>query len=183
MKDFDIIGLHLAEDQANLFVESLHRYTGSSSIFIKRFMYSKEVANVDRDNVFDSAKILSELEKKSLSYGTTKYEEDIIYWIGYIYRYFAYVYEIPSKRIYQIVNADEMRKLYKAYHTMDPKFAIDRLLEAKNIKLDKSPEYQYQLYKRVIMQKDIEQEYRKSILKAKKEDRKKMKKYNPKDSF
>ena len=38
MKDFDIIGLHLAEDQANIFVESLHRYTGSSSIFIKRFM-------------------------------------------------------------------------------------------------------------------------------------------------
>ena len=76
-----------------------------------------------------------------------------------------------------------MRKLYKTYHTMDPKFAIDRLLEAKNIKLDKSPEYQYQLYKRVIMQKDFEQEYRKSIIKAKKEDRKKMKKYNPKDSF
>lgn len=165
MKEFDIIGLHLAEDQGNLFVESLSKYKGSSPIFIRRFMYSKEVAIIDRWNIFDSAQILSELEKKSLSYGTQKYDEDVIYWIGYIYRYFAYVYEIPSKRIYQIINADEMNKIYKVYHTMDPKFAIDRILEEKEISIDKSQDYQYQLYKKIIMQDDISNKYGKNMKK------------------
>lgn len=171
MKEFDRTGLKLAKAQANLFLESLSRYSGSSSIFIKRFMYSKEVMNVDRNNIFDSSKILLELESKNLSYGTKKYQEDIIYWIGYIYRYFAYTYEIPSKKIYEIVKPDEMNNMFVAYHTMDPKFAIDRMLEAKKINIEDSPEYQYQLYKQIIMQDDINNIYGKSAKRKKSKSR------------
>lgn len=161
MREFDDLGLQLAKSQANLFVESLSNYKGSSSVYIKNFMYSKEVANIDRNLEFDSAKITEELNKKKLSYGSKKYKEDVIYWIGYIYRYFAYVYEISSKQIYKIINADEMNKLYKVYHTMDPKFAIDRTLEYKEINLDKSVEYQYDLYRKIVMQEDISKKYKK----------------------
>lgn len=183
MREFDSKGLKLAKGQAYLFENSIKRYKGSSAIFIRSFMYSKEAQKIDRTLELDSASIIYSNNSDYLSKGTEKYEPDIIYWIGYIYRYWAYTFEMSSKQIYKIANAETMRSLYFAYHTMDPKFAIERILEEKEINIDKSFEYQCQLYKKIIMQKDIRQKYRKSVLKANKEDRKKMKKYNPKEKF
>ena len=51
----------------------------------------------------------------------------------HIYRYFAYVLAWESRRIYKIINATELRKLYVPYHTLDPLHAIERILEAKEI--------------------------------------------------
>lgn len=146
MREYDELGLQLAKSQATLFEESLLKYKGSSAIFIRNFMYSTEVEKVDRYLEFNSSDIINSLNNKDLTIGKNKYSPEIIYWIGYLYRYWAYVYEISSKRIYKIASADEMRKLYKTYHTMDPKVAINRILEEKGINNDNSYERQYELY-------------------------------------
>ena len=58
--------------------------------------------------------------------------------MGYIYRYWAYTYEITTKEIYKIIKAKELRSLYFPYHSLDPKVAIERILESKNIKKDEN---------------------------------------------
>ena len=60
-----------------------------------------------------------------------------MYWIGYIYRYLSYVYQIDSKNAYKIIKGTEFRHLFFAYHSLDPMNAIDRILEAKSLVLDK----------------------------------------------
>lgn len=67
------------------------------------------------------------------SYGKEKYSEDEMYWIGYIYRYWAYTSEKTSKQIYRIIKPKELRDLYYPYHSLDPAQAIERILEAKEI--------------------------------------------------
>lgn len=149
MREFDYTGLQLAKAQGNFFVESLQRYSGSSAIFIRKFMYLNESKQIDDYLVFDSARIVEELSDARLDLGKDKYDKDVIYWIGYIYRYWSYVYEISSKRIYRTINAEEMSKLYYVYHTMDPKKAIDTILETKGISYEMSFEAQYELFKRI----------------------------------
>lgn len=155
MRDFDELGLQLAKSQGNLFEESLLKYKGSSAIFIRNYMYSEEVSKIDKYLEFDSTNIINSLSRRNLDIGTIKYSPEIMYWIGYIYRYWAYVYEYSSKQIYKIANGDMMRKLYKAYHTMDPKIAINRILEEKDLVIDDSYEKQYEKYKQFVKEREI----------------------------
>ena len=51
-------------------------------------------------------------------YGTVKYTHNEMYWIGYIYRYFAITYEFTSARVYKIIKPKELRELFLPYHTL-----------------------------------------------------------------
>ena len=86
-------------------------------------------------------------------YGTVKYTHNEMYWIGYIYRYFAITYEFTSARVYKIVKPKELRELFLPYHTLDPSQAIERILEAKGLLLDEEAELQrqYEIFKRIRM--------------------------------
>ena len=81
------------------------------------------------------------------------YSKDVIYWIGYIYRYFAITYEFTSARVYKIVKPKELRELFLPYHTLDPSQAIERILEAKGLLLDEEAELQrqYEIFRRIRM--------------------------------
>ena len=86
------------------------------------------------------------------NYGSVKYSPEEMYWIGYIYRYFAYTYGKTSVQVYRIIKPKELRELYLPYHTMDPAQAIDRILEAKGIDnhSDASEELrQFDIFKRI----------------------------------
>ena len=74
-----------------------------------------------------------------------------MYWIGYLYRYFSYTYELPSTRVYKIVKPKELRGLFLPYHTLSIEQAIERILEAKGIKLNQEDEInrQFEIYKRI----------------------------------
>ena len=56
--------------------------------------------------------------------------------IGYIYRCWAYAYELSSKAVYKMCNVKDIHTVYYAYHTMDPLNAVQRLMEAKDIDPD-----------------------------------------------
>ena len=75
-------------------------------------------------------------------YGTVKYTRNEMYWIGYIYRYFAIICELTSVQVYKIIKPKELRGLFLPYHTMDPSQAVERILER-----------QYKIFKKIRMQK------------------------------
>lgn len=139
MKDIDVNGLFLCKYQAKTFVESLSYDASSSAMFIKRFMNSQVGKRFDKHSPLFEANSEQELidevnaEYNNKVYGKEKYTKDEIYWIGYIYRYWAYTTDFSSKYIYKIIPVQELVKLYYPYHTLDPADAIDRIYEAKGI--------------------------------------------------
>ncbi len=53
-----------------------------------------------------------------------------MHWIGYIYRYWAYISGRTSKEVYRLVKPGQLRRLYFPYHSLDPRQAIERISEA-----------------------------------------------------
>ncbi len=157
MKKIDKDGLVLCELQAKAFELSSEKIESSSAIFIRRFMNSEVARNMDSDDFLHfnigAKNMLDRInEEYGVSqYGSEKYTKDELYWMGYIYRYFAYTYDISSKQVYKIIKSKELRNLFLAYHTMDPKEAIARILEAKGINVDKKDDilWQYEIFRRI----------------------------------
>ena len=157
MKKMDKDGLLLCDLQGNTFELSLELTATSSEIFMRRFMYSKVAKSLDNESVLqmniqpkDIIKRIEE-EYKESKYGSVKYTKNEMYWIGYLYRYFSYTYELPSTRVYKIVKPKELRGLFLPYHTLSIEQAIVGLLEAKGIKLNQEDEInrQFEIYKRI----------------------------------
>lgn len=137
MKDFDRTGLQLCSLQAETFEKSVSCVDTSSEIFIRRFMNSDLAKLIDNKAIlmmnYRPDDLLEQIEEQygKSSYGSVKYRLDEMYWIGYIYRYYSYTYELSSVQIYKKIKPKELRRLYAPYHTLDPSQAIERILEAK----------------------------------------------------
>lgn len=58
------------------------------------------------------------------------YDEETLYWIGYIYRYWHFYTNEKSHDILRQASVKTMRVVYLMYHTMSPEMAIDRLKES-----------------------------------------------------
>lgn len=69
-------------------------------------------------------------ENPNIKTGTT-YDSESLFWIGYTYRYWHFLTKQDSKSIVQKCDAQMMHTLYPAYHTLDCKQAIERILEAQ----------------------------------------------------
>ncbi len=154
MRIIDRLGLLLCDLQGEVFEQSIGLAETSSEIFIRRFMYSKTAKMLDDETIIASntqAKDIVEMveeEYGASKYGSVKYSRDEMHWIGYLYRYFAYTYNISSKQVYKIVKPKELRKLYPAYHTLGVDQAIERILEAKGLKLQEDElRRQYEIFK------------------------------------
>lgn len=157
MKKISKDGLLLCELQAETFENSIDKIESSSEIFIRRFMKSEIAKRFDNESVLESniqANDVLELvieQYGASDYGSVKYTRNEIYWIGYIYRYFAFTYELTSAQVYKIVKPKELRGVFLPYHTMDPAQAVERILEAKGILTDENEELnrQYEIFKRI----------------------------------
>ena len=157
MKKISRDGLLLCELQAETFENSIDKIESSSEIFIRRFMKSEIAKRFDNESVLESniqANDVLELvieQYGASNYGSVKYTRNEIYRIGYIYRYFAFTYELASAQVYKIVKPKELREVFLPYHTMDPTQAIERILEAKGILTDENEELnrQYEIFKRI----------------------------------
>ena len=157
MKKIDKNCLLLCDLQATAFECSVDRMESSSEIFIRRFMKSEIAKRFDNESVLETniqANDILQLvdEEYGVSdYGSVKYTHNEMYWIGYIYRYFAVTYELTSPQVYKIVKPKELRGFFLPYHTMDPAQAIERILEAKEMLIDEDMELkrQYEIFKRI----------------------------------
>lgn len=139
MREFDENGLKLCRYQAELFKESLVKTQCSSPVFLRRFMYSKTAERMDKEGflfeAISTSDAIEEIEHEygESAYGKIKYTGEELYWMGYLYRFWAYTFEINSKAVYRIIKPDELRKLYFPYHSLDPMQAIERIRESKGI--------------------------------------------------
>ena len=157
MKKIDNDGLLLCEMQAKAFELSGIEQSTSSAVFIRRFMNSDVAKQLDNMAVLRSnmqaADILTLIDEEygKSEYGSVKYSLNELYWIGYIYRYYAYTYDKTSKQVYKIVKPKELRDLFLPYHTMDPAQAIDRILEAKGLVNtdDYEERRQFEIFKKI----------------------------------
>lgn len=156
MKKMDSDGILLCELQGATFELSLEKVETSSLIFIRRFMNSEVVKLLDNGSILQTnlqpQDIIEYIEEEyhELKYGKEKYTNNEMYWIGYLYRYFSYTYELSSYRVYKMVKPKELRNLYLPYHTLSVEQAIERILEAKNIQLEVDDiEKQFEIYKKI----------------------------------
>lgn len=139
MRKFDTDGLSLSKRQGDIFEKSMTKFGGSSEVFVRRFMLSKIAKDFDSLSFLGVAmsdgEVFDELDRQygESNYGKGKYGSEALYWVGYIYRYFCYTYEIDSKTAYKLIKPRELFSRYYVYHTFDPAFAIDRILEEKGI--------------------------------------------------
>lgn len=139
MREFDESGLKLCRYQGELFEMSLVKTQCSSPVFLRRFMYSKTAERMDRESfLFEALTIPDAIEEIEYEYGKTdygkiKYSQEEMYWMGYIYRYWAYTCEMSSKAVYRLIKPEELKKLYFPYHSLDPEQAIERIKESKGI--------------------------------------------------
>ena len=139
MRKIDSLGLKLCSFQAQLFEESLDKCECSSRIFVRRYLNSNLAKRMDNGGfLFESLTITDALDEINQQYGEStygkeKYTVEQMHWIGYIYRYWSYTYELTSKQIYKKIKPEQMKKLYFPYHSLDPRQAIERILEATGI--------------------------------------------------
>ena len=146
MKKIDKDGLILCEIQAKVFEKSIDKENCSSGIFVRRFMNSEICEKMDGiyflEETCSVEQVFKEINEEygESTYGRTKFSKNELYWMGYIYRYFAYVCQLSSRNIYKIINATELRDLYYPYHTLDPQNAVERILEAKDYIILETPE-------------------------------------------
>lgn len=150
-------GLLLCKLQAEAFENSVNRMDTSSEIFVRRFMKSKIAKRLDNESILESNIQPNDIldlinEEYGISnYGSVKYTANEMYWIGYIYRYFAATYDMTSAQVYKLVKPKELRGLFLPYHTLDPVQAIERILEAKGLLSNEEEELkrQYQIFRSV----------------------------------
>ena len=94
-------------------------------------------AAVSLDDTYDRLQwageeyILEELEDeaKGLKKAGTIYDREVMYWAGYVYRYWHYYTNETSREIYQIADAKTMNDCWLGFHTLDVELAIEDLKE------------------------------------------------------
>ena len=103
--------------------------------FIQAFMNSRTAAALD--DTYDRLQwageeyILEELndEVGGLKKVGTLYSVEVMYWAGYLYRYWHYYTGESSKAIFQTAGAEILNDCWLGFHTLDVEMAIDDLKE------------------------------------------------------
>lgn len=134
MKNFTPEKRQLCDIQGRLFELALTQGYDCPT-FIKAFMNSQTAAALDdtydRLHWAGEKYILEELneEMDGLLKSNNTYSREVMYWTGYVYRYWHYYTEETSKQIYQIADAELMNSCWLGFHTLDVEMAIDDLHE------------------------------------------------------
>ena len=131
----DELQLKLCDIQGRLFELSAEKKLPSAA-FIKTFMTSETAKALDsrynRMQWMGEEYLLEEILSsagEALSGAGEVYQKDVLYWIGYIYRYWQYYTGESSAKILRQASATTMKHNYLMFHTMDPVVAIEDLKE------------------------------------------------------
>lgn len=136
----DEIQLKLCDIQGRLFELSADKKYSSVS-FIKAFMTSDTAKEMD--SKYNRMQWAGEeyLLEEIISFAGDKlnvdgeiFSKDVLYWIGYIYRYWHCYNGEDSAEIYKQAPVGTMKRNYMMFHTMDPVIAIENLKEIHNQK-------------------------------------------------
>ncbi len=74
--------------------------------------------------------LLAELaDSAELATGGAVYDKEVLYWTGYLYRFWHFTTEESSKEIYRQASAETMSRNWLIFHTLAPEVAIEDLKE------------------------------------------------------
>ena len=131
----DELQIKLCDIQGRLFELSAEKKIPSAA-FIKAFMTSDVAKALDsrynRMQWMGEEYLLDEVISTagdSLTGAGEVYQKDVLYWIGYIYRYWHYYTGESSTKILRQAPVNTMKRNYLMFHTMDPVVAIEDLKE------------------------------------------------------
>ena len=144
--------LRMCEVQGEFFVKSLEFFPNLSSfVFIRRFMKSNLARHLDQTDYFSDCFSLITLADRLSSefdndnYGKEKLSIDVLYWIGFVYRYWSYYKKMSSSTIFSIANGNFMADNYFECHTYSNINAVNVLINKTNFKHNASSDLQSQL--------------------------------------
>ena len=127
--------LKLCDIQGRLFELSADSNYGSVN-FVKTFMTSEVAKALDstynRMQWAGEEYLLEELVAISgdkITNDGEVYSKDVLYWMGYLYRYWHYYTNEDSTKIYKQAPVGTMKRNYLMFHTMAPELAIEDLKE------------------------------------------------------
>lgn len=128
--------LILCRIQGNIFKKSLDILKCSSPLFIKKYMNGIDALSMDNLDFLNTSKsdIQVLLDIKDTEFGTVKYSGEDMYWMGYLYRYWTYTYEINSKQLFKLFPGTKLIN-YSGYNNHDPKYTINMIIEDNNLKM------------------------------------------------
>lgn len=136
----DSLQLKLCDIQGRLFELSADAKL-ESAVFIKIFMQSEVASALDssynRMQWAGEEYLLEELQdeyRNELIFGGEQFSKDMLFWIGYLYRYWHYYTGESSKSIYKQAPCAVMKRNYMMFHTVDPQIAVDDLKQIYNQK-------------------------------------------------
>lgn len=129
------IELQLCDIQGRLFKLSVQRGINSTE-FIKVFMKSATAKALDSTynrmqwagEEYLLEEVIDEAADRFKKPGEV-YSEELIYWIGYIYRYWHYVTGESSKEIIKLAPVKVMKQNYERLYMMTPEEVIEILKE------------------------------------------------------
>ena len=135
MRTLDYSESELCIIQAELFEMSVEKASYSSLVFIRRFMLSNFVGSLDNksylfqsnnpDYVFE----VLDQEYGESEYGSQKYDSEVMYWVGYMYRTISFLYNLSSKQVYRLFPAKEIVNCYQIYNSVDNMQAAKRMMD------------------------------------------------------
>ncbi len=113
----------------------------SSAAFIKALTTSETAKELDsqynRMQWMGEEYLLEEIRSvagDALSGSGEVFQKDVLYWIGYLYRYWHYYSSEESAKILRQAPVETMKRNFMIFHTMDPILAIEDLKEIYNQK-------------------------------------------------
>ncbi len=136
MLRLDMQQRQLCDIQGRLFENALKQGADCPQ-FVKSFMNSQTAAclddSYDRLQWAGEEYVLENLadEIGGFKNGGKAFSRDVMYWTGYVYRYWHYYTGESSKEIYNIADGDIMNECWLGFHTLDVEMAIDNLKEIK----------------------------------------------------
>lgn len=133
--------LKLCDIQGRLFEMSSDMKLSSKS-FIESFMKSEVARNLD--SVYNRMQWAGEeylmeelLDNCDIKKSDELFPKEVMYWTGYIYRYWSISQKESSRNILNVASPATMRRNYLMFHTMDPEMAIEDLKEINRQKKSK----------------------------------------------
>ena len=136
----DALELKLCDIQGRLFELFLSTNYDAESL-VKAFMNSELAKNLDseynRMQWAGEEYLLEELIatcKDKLTIKKESVSKEVLFWMGYVYRYWHFYTKEESSKIYKQAPFETMNVNYLMFHTMDVEVAIDDLKEIYNQK-------------------------------------------------
>ena len=136
----DALELKLCDIQGRLFELFLSTDYDAESL-VKAFMNSELARNLDseynRMQWAGEEYLLEELIatcKDKLTIKKESVSKEVLFWMGYVYRYWHFYTKEDSAKIYKQASFETMNVNYLMFHTMDVEVAIDDLKEIYNQK-------------------------------------------------